>query len=100
MVVQILTNGIYRSVEHRVIVNKNSERMSIASFCNPSGDKKVGPMKELINNCNPPLYRSMTFNEYRKFIRRDGTRGKVYINSITSCEQIQMKCNQTQMKEV
>ena len=58
--------------------------MSIAGFCNPSGDKIVGPIQELINNNNPPLYKYMAFDDYRKFIRTSGTKGKLYLKSITS----------------
>ncbi|XP_059067830.1 jasmonate-induced oxygenase 3-like [Cryptomeria japonica] len=60
----ILTNGIYKSVEHRSIVNDTKERMSIVIFCNPSGDKKVGPAKDLIDSSNPVKYKCMTFIEY------------------------------------
>ena len=65
--------------------------MSIAGFCNPSGDKIVGPIQELINDNSPPLYKSMAFDDYRKFIRTGGTKGKLYLNSITSGKQIQPK---------
>ncbi|GLJ45841.1 hypothetical protein SUGI_0965000 [Cryptomeria japonica] len=62
--IEILTNGIYKSVEHRSIVNDTKERMSIVIFCNPSGDKKVGPAKDLIDSSNPVKYKCMTFIEY------------------------------------
>lgn len=78
---QILTNGIYKSVEHSCVVNKKKERMSIVVFCNPNGEKEVGPIKELIDESSPPRYGQMTFNEYRKFIRTTGTKGKSYVNS-------------------
>ncbi|KAH9328877.1 hypothetical protein KI387_000985 [Taxus chinensis] len=82
--IEILTNGIYKSVEHRSIVNNNKERMSIVVFCNPSGEQKVGPVKDLVHDSNPIKYREMTFNEYRMFIRTTGTKGKSYVNSINS----------------
>eukprot|EP01018_Ginkgo_biloba_P017656 Gb_32334 [translate_table: standard] len=81
---QILTNGAYRSVEHRAVVNENKERMSIAGFCNPCGKKTIGPIKELLNDSNPAMYRDMTFNEYRMLIRTTGTKGKSYLNSVTA----------------
>lgn len=79
--IEILTNGIYKSVEHSCVVNKMKERMSIVVFCNPNGEKEVGPIKELIDESSPPSYGQMTFNEYRKFIRTTGTKGKSYVNS-------------------
>ncbi|GLJ45838.1 hypothetical protein SUGI_0964950 [Cryptomeria japonica] len=77
--IEILTNGIYKSVEHRSIVNDTNERMSIVIFCNPCGEKKVGPAKDLIDGSNPVKYKCMTFNEYRMFIRTTGLKGKSYV---------------------
>jgi isopenicillin N synthase-like dioxygenase len=78
---EILTNGVYKSMEHSCIVNQKKERMSIVVFCNPNGEKEVGPLKELIHDSNPPRYGQMTFNEYRTFIRTTGTKGKSYVKS-------------------
>nr|GLL28010.1 flavonol synthase/flavanone 3-hydroxylase-like [Ipomoea trifida] len=74
--VQVLSNAVYKSVEHRVIVNSNQERVSLAYFYNPRGELLVQPMKELVTPENPPLYPPMTFNEYRLYIRTKGPRGK------------------------
>ncbi|KAF2305382.1 hypothetical protein GH714_004543 [Hevea brasiliensis] len=39
-ILEILTNGIYRSIEHRATVNSDKERLSIATFYNPRLDGK------------------------------------------------------------
>lgn len=78
---EILANGIYKSVEHSCLVNSKEERMSIAVFCNPNGDKEIGPLKELIDDSNPPRYGKMKFNDYRMFIRTSGPKGKSYLKS-------------------
>eukprot|EP00253_Pinus_taeda_P026104 PITA_26104 len=78
---EILANGIYKSVEHSCLVNSKKERMSIAVFCNPNGDKEIGPLKELMDDSNPPRYGKMKFNEYRMFIRTSGPKGKSYLKS-------------------
>lgn len=78
---EILTNGIYKSVSHSCVVNEKKERMSIVVFCNPNGEKEVGPIKELIHDSNRPRYRQMTFNEYRMLIRTAGTKGNSYVKS-------------------
>lgn len=80
---EILTNGTYKSVEHRCVVNQEKERMSIVVFCNPNGEKEIGPIKELIHDRNTSTYAQMTFNEYRMFVRTTGTKGKSYVRSIT-----------------
>ncbi|KAH9328649.1 hypothetical protein KI387_000757, partial [Taxus chinensis] len=40
--------------------------MSIVIVCNPSGDQKVGPLKDMVDESNPMKYREMTFNEYQE----------------------------------
>ncbi|GAA0156375.1 oxygenase [Lithospermum erythrorhizon] len=74
--IQVLSNAIYRSVEHRVIVNSVKERVSLAYFYNPKSDLLIQPLKELVSPEKPALYESMTFDEYRTYIRTKGPRGK------------------------
>lgn len=81
---QILSNGIYKSVEHRVVVNSEKDRLSLAMFYNPNGDKVLSPANKLVDENSPPLYAPMTFNEYRLFIRKRGPLGKSQVNSISN----------------
>lgn len=81
---QVLSNATYKSVEHRVIVNPNQERVSLAFFYNPRGDLLIEPAKELISTEKPALYPPMTFNEYRLYIRLKGPRGKSQVESLKS----------------
>lgn len=82
---QILTNDRYKSVEHRAVVNRSSDRLSIACFLNPANDMLVAPLQELCERSGKkPLYNAMTFKQYRSFIRRKGTNGKGHLNSISS----------------
>ncbi|KAL3834836.1 hypothetical protein ACJIZ3_009572 [Penstemon smallii] len=74
--IQVLSNAIYRSVEHRVIVNSAKERVSLAYFYNPKSDLLIQPAKELVTPDKPALYRPMTFDEYRLYIRTKGPKGK------------------------
>lgn len=82
--IQVLSNAIYKSVEHRVIVNPNAERVSLACFYNPRGDRLIGPVKDLTGEETPPLYQPMTFDEYRLFIRLRGPSGKSQVESLKS----------------
>lgn len=74
--IQVLSNAIYKSVEHRVIVNSAQERISLAYFYNPKSDLLIQPAKELLASDKPALYPSMTFDQYRLFIRTKGPKGK------------------------
>ncbi|GAB2299507.1 Jasmonate-induced oxygenase 2 [Dionaea muscipula] len=80
--IQVLSNAMYKSVEHRVIVNPNIERVSLALFYNPRADLPVQPVEELVTPQTPALYKPMTFNEYRLYIRSRGPRGKSQVESL------------------
>ncbi|KAJ1388337.1 Oxoglutarate/iron-dependent dioxygenase [Sesbania bispinosa] len=62
---QAWSNGVYKSVEHRVVTNPKLERFSIAYFLCPSNDT-------VIESCTkPPLYRKFSFQQYRQQVRDD-----------------------------
>ncbi|MCD7447037.1 hypothetical protein HAX54_021670 [Datura stramonium] len=82
--IQVLSNAIYKSVEHRVIVNSKKERLSLAFFYNPGGHTLIKPAHQLVTTDCPALYSPMTFNEYRSFIRIKGPCGKFQIESLKS----------------
>lgn len=66
---QLISNDKLRSVKHRVLANRNSKaRISVACFFREYGNeaRKYGPIKELISDENPPVYREMTMEEFYK----------------------------------
>lgn len=82
--IQIMSNGIYKSVEHRAIAQREKQRVSIAAFCNPANDGLVAPLKELVKDGTSARYQAMTFKEYRSSIRRIGAKGKYTVESIST----------------
>ncbi|CAB4318648.1 unnamed protein product [Prunus armeniaca] len=59
--VEVLSNGRYKSVLHRVMADKNGSRLSIATFYNPAGDAIISPAPRL-------LYPNhVRFQDYLKF---------------------------------
>ncbi|KAJ3688126.1 hypothetical protein LUZ61_017290 [Rhynchospora tenuis] len=83
---QVLSNAIYKSVEHRVMVNAANERLSMALFYNPKADLPLSPIQELITPDRPALYKPMSFNEYRLYIRQRGPRGKSQVESLKTSQ--------------
>ncbi|XP_024519071.1 protein DMR6-LIKE OXYGENASE 2 [Selaginella moellendorffii] len=71
---QVLSNGKYKSVEHRVVLNSECPRLSIALFYNPSFNTVVSPVEELLDESHPPLYKEFTFSDYKKrfYAKLDG----------------------------
>ncbi|KAI3788689.1 hypothetical protein L2E82_01462 [Cichorium intybus] len=79
---EVLSNGKYKSVEHRVIVNSSKERGSLAFFYVPRGDIVIEPIKQLITEDKPAQYQPMTYKEYRMFVRMKGLHGKSHVESL------------------
>ncbi|KAL5081404.1 hypothetical protein RYX36_009825 [Vicia faba] len=61
---EIITNGIYRSIEHRAVVNTEKERLSIATFYSPKQEGIVGPIESLITQQTPSRFRKIGVEEY------------------------------------
>ncbi|XP_051130959.1 jasmonate-induced oxygenase 4 [Andrographis paniculata] len=80
--VEVVSNGRYKSVEHRVIVNSQKERVSLAFFYNPRGDMVIKPADHLVTEESPPLYPPTTYNQYRLYMRMRGPRGKSQVDSL------------------
>ncbi|KAK9067464.1 hypothetical protein SSX86_014793 [Deinandra increscens subsp. villosa] len=62
--IEILSNGKYKSVYHRTTVNKEKTRMSWPMFLEPPPEFEVGPIPNLINQDNPPKYKTKKFKDY------------------------------------
>ncbi|KAI5436400.1 hypothetical protein KIW84_022761 [Lathyrus oleraceus] len=65
-ILEILTNGIYRGIEHRATVNSKKERISIASFHKPQMSKVIGPTPTLVTPETPALFKTLTVEDYYK----------------------------------
>lgn len=63
--VQIMSNGRYKSVEHRVTINPHSERLSVSAFHNPKLDGIVSPVVGPATN-QTVLYKTVSVKEYMK----------------------------------
>lgn len=63
-IIEVMTNGIYKAPEHRAVVNKMKERLTIVTFCYPSPSMDIAPAKKLIVEGNQQVYKNMTHAEY------------------------------------
>lgn len=63
--IEIISNGQYKSVVHRALVNNKTTRISLAITIGPSLDTVVGPSKELIEVGNEaPAYVGIKYKDY------------------------------------
>ncbi|GMN47123.1 hypothetical protein TIFTF001_016300 [Ficus carica] len=63
-VLQIMSNGLYKSVEHRVLPNKNKNRISIPIFVNPGPDAIIGPQPQVLETGEKPRYKQVLYSDY------------------------------------
>ncbi|KAL9666490.1 hypothetical protein QQ045_000824 [Rhodiola kirilowii] len=63
---QALSNGRYKSVWHRAIVNADQPRMSVASFLCPCNSAMISAPKLLTTEGSKAVYRDYTYAEYYK----------------------------------
>ncbi|KAJ0961748.1 hypothetical protein J5N97_029576 [Dioscorea zingiberensis] len=74
-ILEILSNGKYKSIEHRAVINPKNERMSIAAFHNPRFDVPIGPIPELMGE-SEELYKTICSLDYMKLITSSKLEGK------------------------
>ncbi|KDP32875.1 hypothetical protein JCGZ_12167 [Jatropha curcas] len=78
--VEIFTNGIYRSIEHRAAVNSVKERISIATFYSAKLDGEMGPAPSLVTQERPALFRKFGVEDYMKGFFSKELVGKSFID--------------------
>ncbi|RRT31783.1 hypothetical protein B296_00053982 [Ensete ventricosum] len=83
---QILSNGRYRSVVHRAVVNRTSHRLSVAYMCGPPADSKVEPIGKLVGPGCGPVYRPVTWPEYLS------VKGKLFDKALASVMRTKQAC--------
>ncbi|TYH51750.1 hypothetical protein ES332_D10G300000v1 [Gossypium tomentosum] len=63
--IEILSNGMYKSIEHRAISNEKKPRMSIATFVMPGDEVQIGPLDSMVNEKHlPRSYRNIKYIDY------------------------------------
>jgi len=63
-ILEILSNGRYKSIEHRAVVHPTKERTSAAVFHQPCQDATVGPLPELVKRDGEALYSSTGYMDF------------------------------------
>ncbi|KAL3513707.1 hypothetical protein ACH5RR_026424 [Cinchona calisaya] len=69
--IEVLSNGRYKSVWHRVLATPDGNRRSIASFYNPSLKATISPAPELVENAEDKEVFNQEIISYPKFVFGD-----------------------------
>ncbi|XP_027351292.1 protein SRG1-like [Abrus precatorius] len=77
-VMEILSNGKYKSVEHRAVTNKDKRRSSYVYFMAPGDDVEVEPLDHMIDAQNPKLYQKVRYGDYLRQSMKRKLEGKAH----------------------
>ncbi|CAA7389728.1 unnamed protein product [Spirodela intermedia] len=81
--VEVWSNGLYKSVQHRVITNREKARKSIAMFILPHNDAEVGPLEQMVDEPHRPRrYRTVRFLDVLKNLNQRELEGN-YVDALT-----------------
>lgn len=83
-VLEVMTNGIYRSTMHRAVINSQKERLSIATFYGPGWSGNIGPAPILVTPERPALFKTIGVEDFYKGYLSPQHLGKPksYINDV------------------
>ncbi|XP_039021767.1 protein SRG1-like [Hibiscus syriacus] len=81
-VVEILSNGVYKSVEHRAITNETKVRVSLATIKIPYDELEIGPMECMVGDHRPRMYRSIKYLDYVRYTLGRKMEGKAHVDNI------------------
>ncbi|ONK59098.1 uncharacterized protein A4U43_C08F2950 [Asparagus officinalis] len=80
---EVLSNGQYKSLVHRALLNPEKKRISIASIHNLSMDEKVAPANDLVEELNPMRYKDNSFRDFLNYLStEDCKKSKRYIEHL------------------
>ncbi|CAM0148608.1 unnamed protein product [Urochloa decumbens] len=80
---EIYSNGLYKSVLHRVRVNSTRPRISVASFHSLPAERVVGPAPELVDEAagKPPRYMETDFATFLAYLTSADGKDKTFLQS-------------------
>ncbi|KAH7675110.1 (S)-norcoclaurine synthase protein [Dioscorea alata] len=82
-VLEVLSNGKYKSIEHRAMTNENKVRMSIASFMCPQDDVQIEPLDTMVDGTNNErMYKRIRYGDFLRYSLQRKMDGKSHTNLI------------------
>ncbi|KAL6991340.1 hypothetical protein U1Q18_009455 [Sarracenia purpurea var. burkii] len=79
-IMEIVSNGVYRSIEHRATVNSTRARLSVATFYSSNLESEFGPARSLVGPNRPAVFRRVPVEKYFKDFFARKLDGKSYLD--------------------
>lgn len=80
---EILSNGKYKSVVHKAVLNNKGTRISVGTGHGPTLDTVVIPAPELVDGANnPPAYQGLKYKDYLDLQQSKQLDGKTCLDSV------------------
>ncbi|XP_059298413.1 codeine O-demethylase-like [Lycium ferocissimum] len=77
--IEIWSNGMYKSIEHRAVTNKDKVRVSIATNVFPADTRELEPIKTMIYEQRPSMYKRVKFLDLIRYGMSKTMDGKIFI---------------------
>ena len=71
-----MSNGRYKSIEHRVVANGSKNRISVPIFVNPRPGDMIGPFQEVLAGGEKAAYKQVLYSDYVKHFFNKAHDGK------------------------
>lgn len=81
-VMEIMSNGIFKSPVHRVVTNAEKERISLAVFYGVGAENALEPAAGLLDEKRPARYRKISMTDFIAGIHGQFSRGTRFIESL------------------
>ncbi|CAB4314967.1 unnamed protein product [Prunus armeniaca] len=80
-VIEILSNGKYKSIEHRAVTTETKARISYASFLFPHPDVEVEPFEHIVEALGSRRYKKVKYGDYLGNSLKGKLKGKAHIET-------------------
>ena len=81
MILQVLSNGAYKSVEHRAVTNQQIPRISVATFFIPEDELEIGPLDSMVDEEHRPrMFKRIKYLDYLRYTLGRKMEGKSHID--------------------
>ncbi|MBA0697613.1 hypothetical protein Goari_021147 [Gossypium aridum] len=81
--IEIMSNGVYKSIEHRAITNEKKARISAAAFAHVDDELEIGPLDSMVDDPHrPPMYKKIKYIDYIRQVLARKMDGKAHTDLV------------------